>query len=53
MESRGGGGWGTEAGLFGGGEQKGAGGLFVCVPHPPHTIRPVLRFANLYPGCWF
>lgn len=24
--------------------------------HPtstPHTIRPVLHFANLYPGCWF
>lgn len=37
--------------LFGGGESEGS--IRMRPTSTQHTIRPVLHFANLYPGCWF
>lgn len=44
--------------LRGGGSEKywsarGSGSIHMHPTSTPHTIRPVLHFANLYPGCWF
>lgn len=37
--------------LFEGGESEGS--IRMHPTSTQHTIRPVLHFANLYPGCWF